>query len=146
MPPAVAAPPLLLLLLLGGTLRQGGAAARAEGQPRHGGAPPTPVLPPPSQPFAAGTDGYKLYRIPSLLHLANGDLLLFCEARGKGGEASVGVPATTDGGPTDIVTRRSSDGVRTVAFSFCMGLFLLNLPCTHREPGTDRESAPPSVG
>lgn len=65
-----------------------------------------------SQPFVNGVGGWRMYRIPSMLHLTNGDLLLFCEARGPehGIEA---MPWTTDGGPTDVVTRRSTDLGRT---------------------------------
>eukprot|EP01043_Picozoa_sp_COSAG02_P092791 COSAG02_NODE_29374_length_570_cov_1.273885_1_plen_132_part_01 len=59
------------------------------------------------QPFVNGVDGWKDYRIPSMLHLANGDLLLFCEARGP--DHAVSMAWTGDGGPTDIVTRRSTD-------------------------------------
>ena len=71
------------------------------------------------QPFVNGVDGYRDYRIPSLLHLDNGDLLLFCEARGPDRwqqqqqqrltTSAASGDWTTDGGPTDIVTRRSTD-------------------------------------
>lgn len=48
--------------------------------------------------FQNGEDGYKVYRIPSIVRAANGDLLAFCEAR-VGGDAS----------EIDIVSKRSSD-------------------------------------
>lgn len=49
--------------------------------------------------FQAETDGYEVYRIPALIKAANGDLLVFCEAR-QGGDAS----------EIDLVLKRSSDG------------------------------------
>lgn len=52
--------------------------------------------------FRAGSDGYKVYRIPAILRAANGDLLAFCEAR-QGGDAS----------EIDLVQKRSSDGGAT---------------------------------
>jgi hypothetical protein len=99
---------ILVALLLGGCSLLRHAAA---------GSPYQPVLPA-TQPFVAGVDGYRLYRIPSLLRLQNGDFLLFCEARGPmiaggGGAAQQSRSSTTDGGPTDIVTRRSTDGGRS---------------------------------
>ena len=68
---------------------------------------PTPQTGTQYQPFVNGVGGWKDYRIPSMLHLANGDLLLFCEARGP--DHAVSTAWTGDGGPTDIVTRRSTD-------------------------------------
>ncbi|TWT59119.1 Sialidase precursor [Thalassoglobus neptunius] len=52
--------------------------------------------------FEAGTEGYKIYRIPAIIRAANGDLLAFCEAR-AGGDAS----------EIDLVMKRSSDGGQT---------------------------------
>jgi sialidase-1 len=52
--------------------------------------------------FRSGTEGYKVYRIPTIVQAANGDLLAFCEAR-DGGDAS----------DIDLVLKRSSDQGRT---------------------------------
>ena len=52
--------------------------------------------------FSNGTDGYPIYRIPSLLCTPKGTLLAFCEAR-RGNDQS----------PTDMVLRRSLDGGKT---------------------------------
>lgn len=49
--------------------------------------------------FEAGTNGYKVYRIPAVIRCANNDLLAFSEAR-QGGDAS----------EIDLVAKRSSDG------------------------------------
>ncbi|MCA9130219.1 MAG: exo-alpha-sialidase [Planctomycetales bacterium] len=49
--------------------------------------------------FENGSDGYKIFRIPSIIRTASGDLLAFCEAR-QGGDAS----------EIDLVAKRSSDG------------------------------------
>ncbi|WP_220497972.1 sialidase family protein [Rhodopirellula sp. JC639] len=49
--------------------------------------------------FAAGQDGYKVFRIPAVIRAANDDLLAFCEAR-QGGDAS----------EIDLVMKRSTDG------------------------------------
>lgn len=49
--------------------------------------------------FKNGEDGYKIFRIPALIHAANGNLLAFCEAR-AGGDAS----------EIDLVLKRSLDG------------------------------------
>ncbi len=49
--------------------------------------------------FSAGSDGYKIYRIPAIILARNGDLLAFCEAR-QGGDAS----------EIDLVLKRSSNG------------------------------------
>lgn len=54
--------------------------------------------------FVSGQDGYHTYRIPSLLSLSNGDLLLFAEGR-KFSKA--------DNGWNDIVSKRSTDGGTT---------------------------------
>ena len=48
--------------------------------------------------FESGTEGYNIYRIPTMVRAANGDLLAFAEAR-SGGDAS----------EIDIVMKRSSD-------------------------------------
>lgn len=50
--------------------------------------------------FTSGTDGYKIYRIPSVIHLPNGDLLAFCEGRVNG---------ASDFGDINIVMKRSRD-------------------------------------
>ncbi|MCR9295032.1 MAG: glycoside hydrolase [bacterium] len=47
-------------------------------------------------------DGYNVFRIPATIQAANGDILVFCEAR-EGGDASA----------IDLVLRRSSDGGAT---------------------------------
>eukprot|EP01048_Picozoa_sp_COSAG05_P004023 COSAG05_NODE_202_length_14312_cov_7.897629_7_plen_402_part_00 len=86
-------PPPALALLLGALL------AAAPHQPQNR---------PQTQPFTGGLGGYPEFRIPSLLHLTNGDLLLFVEARGKH-LALLPMASTTDGGATDVVTRRSTD-------------------------------------
>ena len=52
--------------------------------------------------FVNGTDGYPIYRIPSLIRAPKGTLLAFCEAR-----------AGDDQFPTDMVLRRSLDGGKT---------------------------------
>ncbi len=54
--------------------------------------------------FDSETDGYALYRIPGIVVTKKGTALAYCEARktGKG-----------DGGPIDIVMRRSTDGGKT---------------------------------
>jgi sialidase-1 len=52
--------------------------------------------------FKNGDDGYKIFRIPSLICAANGNLLAFCEAR-AGGDAS----------EIDLVLKRSLDGGKT---------------------------------
>merc|ERR1719469_1743377 len=54
--------------------------------------------------FISGEDGYHTYRIPSLLQLTNGDLLLFAEARRF---------SKSDVGWNDIVAKRSQDGGKT---------------------------------
>lgn len=48
--------------------------------------------------FESRQDGYNVYRIPAIIKAANGDLLVFCEAR-VGGDAS----------EIDLVMKRSSD-------------------------------------
>ena len=50
--------------------------------------------------FVSGTGGYKIYRIPAMVALANGDLLAFAEGRVEGG---------SDFGNVDIVMKRSGD-------------------------------------
>ena len=59
------------------------------------------------QPFVNGVGGWRDYRIPSMLHLANGDLLLFCEARGPDHGPWASLAWTQDGGPTDVVQSAS---------------------------------------
>jgi hypothetical protein len=62
---------------------------------------PPPGPPPGSVPaFTSGHGGYHTYRIPSLVKLINGDLLLFAEGRKLSG---------SDHGWNDIVMKRSSD-------------------------------------
>lgn len=51
--------------------------------------------------FVGGTDGYACYRIPALLSLGGGRLLLFAEGRRD---------SCADHGSVDIVARASSDG------------------------------------
>ena len=53
-------------------------------------------------PFVAGTDGYKFYRIPSLLLTKKGTLLGFCEGR-SGGDCS----------DVNLLVKRSEDGGKT---------------------------------
>ena len=48
--------------------------------------------------FEYGTEGYNIFRIPAIIRAANGDLLVFCEAR-VGGDAS----------EIDLVMKRSRD-------------------------------------
>lgn len=50
--------------------------------------------------FESGTDGYKIYRIPAIISLPNGNLLAFCEGRIKG---------AGDFGDINIVLKRSTD-------------------------------------
>ncbi|HEX8040245.1 MAG TPA: sialidase family protein [Chryseosolibacter sp.] len=50
--------------------------------------------------FVSGTGGYRIYRIPAIIALANGDLLAFAEGRVEGG---------SDFGNVDIVMKRSRD-------------------------------------
>jgi|GEM_PF-69358 len=52
--------------------------------------------------FQAGTEGYNIFRIPATVRAANGDLLVFCEAR-EGGDAST----------IDLVMKRSNDHGQT---------------------------------
>jgi len=54
--------------------------------------------------FRGGTDGYFAYRIPSLLVVPNGDLLVLCEARKNN---------LSDDGDIDLVMKRSKDGGAT---------------------------------
>jgi sialidase-1 len=61
--------------------------------------PPTPT-PLSSEAFIAGEDGYHEYRIPSLVQLATGDLLLFAEGRKF---------SSSDHDWNDIVMKRSTD-------------------------------------
>lgn len=54
--------------------------------------------------FTAGTNGYKSYRIPSLLTTNKGNVLAFCEGRKDGGG---------DAGNIDILVKRSDDSGRS---------------------------------
>lgn len=54
--------------------------------------------------FAAGRDGYGLYRIPGIVVTSKGTVLAYCEARKSG---------RTDWGHIDVVLRRSTDGGQT---------------------------------
>jgi len=54
--------------------------------------------------FISGEEGHKIYRIPAVIGLPNGDILAFCEGRVNGG---------SDFGNIDIVMKRSSDGGKT---------------------------------
>ena len=51
--------------------------------------------------FVSGTEGFKSFRIPAIIHAANGDLLAFSEGR---------VAGAGDFGDIDIVMKRSKDG------------------------------------
>jgi sialidase-1 len=52
--------------------------------------------------YQSGAEGYRIYRIPTMVQAANGDLLAFAEAR-AGGDAS----------EIDIVVKRSTDAGKT---------------------------------
>lgn len=54
--------------------------------------------------FVSGTGGYRTYRIPAIIRLADGDLLAFAEGRVEGGN---------DFGNVDIVMKRSRDKGKT---------------------------------
>ncbi len=54
--------------------------------------------------FAAGQDGYRSYRIPSLIVTKKGSLLAFCEGRKNN---------AADSGDIDLLVKRSSDDGRT---------------------------------
>jgi sialidase-1 len=54
--------------------------------------------------FAAGSNGYEIYRIPGLVVTAKGTLLAYAEARRSG---------SADWGAIDIALRRSTDGGKT---------------------------------
>lgn len=54
--------------------------------------------------FESGKDGYKSFRIPAIIKLANHDLLAFCEGR---------VNSSGDFGNIDIVMKRSKDNGHT---------------------------------
>lgn len=54
--------------------------------------------------FVSGTEGVDTYRIPSMIVVPDGSLLVFCEARKQ---------SIADASPTDMVLRRSLDGGRT---------------------------------
>jgi sialidase-1 len=54
-----------------------------------------------SVPFTSGTEGYNTFRIPAVVHAANGSLLAFAEGR----RDSAG-----DSGAIDVVSRSSRDG------------------------------------
>jgi hypothetical protein len=54
--------------------------------------------------FAAGQDGYKLYRIPGIVVTKQGSVLAYCEARKSD---------SGDWGPIDVLLRRSTDGGKT---------------------------------
>lgn len=54
--------------------------------------------------FVSGTEGYKIYRIPAIIGLPNGNIVAFCEGRVNGGG---------DFGDINIVMERSSNGGKT---------------------------------
>lgn len=54
--------------------------------------------------FESGTEGYKSFRIPTIISLPNGELLAFCEGR---------VENASDFGDIDIVMKRSADNGNT---------------------------------
>lgn len=64
---------------------------------------PTPRVPTPIDLFVGGQGGHAIYRIPSILRLADGVLLAFAEGR----------DSKSDNGSNDIVMRRSEDGGST---------------------------------
>lgn len=54
--------------------------------------------------FVSGADGYKSYRIPSIITTQKGTLLAFCEGRKN---------SAADAGDIDLLLKRSTDGGRT---------------------------------
>lgn len=64
----------------------------------------TQDLPPHQALFTAGENGYKSYRIPSLIRAKNGALLAFCEGRRDG---------AGDAGDIDLLMKRSTDNGKT---------------------------------
>ena len=54
--------------------------------------------------FVSGTDSYHTYRIPALIAMPTGTLLVFCEGRRNNHE---------DTGDVDLLLKRSNDGGRT---------------------------------
>jgi sialidase-1 len=54
--------------------------------------------------FVSGEEGYKMYRIPAIISLPNGNLLAFCEGR---------TSDANDFGNVDIVMKRSTDNGNT---------------------------------
>ena len=62
-----------------------------------------PRVPTPIDVFVGGEGGHAVYRIPSILRLADGTLLAFAEGR----------DSRSDNGSNDIVLRRSEDGGAT---------------------------------
>lgn len=77
--------------------------------------------------FEAGTYGYHIYRIPSIVATQKGTLLSFCAARkGRGG----------DWDPIDIVTRRSTDSGQTWDTTKTL-VHLGNHSCDNPVPITD---------
>ena len=63
----------------------------------------TPNAPAPVDVFVAGEGGHATYRIPSIIRLVDGALLVFAEGR----------DSASDNGANDIVLRRSEDGGAT---------------------------------
>lgn len=63
--------------------------------------------------FAAGEDGRKVYRIPAIVRLPNGDLAAFCEGRVRGsgdfGDVEIVMKLSGDGGETWSPARRVAD-------------------------------------
>jgi len=54
--------------------------------------------------FVSGQDGYRSYRIPSLIVTRKGSLLAFCEGRKN---------SAADSGDIDLLLKRSSDSGKT---------------------------------
>lgn len=73
-------------------------------QPRPAGKHAAPTGASETPVYAAGTQGYKSFRIPSLLVTKKGTLLAFCEGRRNNGR---------DYGDIDLLLRRSMDGGKT---------------------------------
>ncbi|MFD7157905.1 exo-alpha-sialidase [Kribbella sp. NPDC059898] len=71
--------------------------------PARASGPPAPFVDD-SVLFQQKTDGYSCFRIPAVVHAANGDVLAFAEGR---------VADCGDDGDIDIVLRRSTDGGQT---------------------------------
>jgi sialidase-1 len=95
---------LVVLPLATGALAWSGLAGRAAAADTGAGTGSGgPAAEPESVPFAAGTGGYAVYRVPAVLSTAAGTLVAFAEARAS----------TSDTGTIVVVARRSVDGGRS---------------------------------